>query len=238
MSDRDAIVDKIKKLLRMKHGGTPDEVATALRLAQELAEKHGIDLGAVNPDEESVREKPIGHEDAVCGSRVSWESIYAGMVADQFFKVRVFKTINDNASKYVLRFVGEEWDRQIAIYVYRFLCGHFRREWRDHRGRLRNRQAFMWGMYLGVSQKLSERQPVKPGAGIIRADRALARRNEYITQQFGKWGSKSVRPDGDAAAARRRGWLAGQATEIHSGVDGAANNKQTLSPIGETKLLE
>jgi hypothetical protein len=31
MTDREAILDKIRKLLRMKRGGTPDEVATASR---------------------------------------------------------------------------------------------------------------------------------------------------------------------------------------------------------------
>ena len=237
MSERDAIIDKIKKLLRMKNGGTPDEVATALRLAQELAEKHGIDLTTVNPDEEAIREKPISHEDAVCGARVSWESKYAGMIADQFFKVRVFKSVNEARSKYILRFVGEDWDRQIAIYVYRFLCGHFRREWKTNRGRLRNRQAFMWGMYIGLCQKLHARQPQTQEAGVVRAERGLARRNQYITEHFGELGSTSAKPDSDSAAARHRGWLAGRATEIHSGVKGAEGGNQGLEAATETKLL-
>ena len=237
MSERNAIVEKIKKLLRMKHGGTPDEVTTALRLAQELAEKHGIDLTAVNPDEEAIREKPISHEDAVCGARVSWESKYASLVCDRFFKVLVFQTVSGDRTKYVLRFVGEKWDRQIALYVYRFLCGHFRREWKTHRGRCRNRQAFMYGMYIGLCQKLRERQPEVQEAGIILADRALARRNAYIAANAGELESKSVEPEGDAAKARYRGWLAGRATEINSGVKDAAGNGQSLSPAAETKLL-
>ena len=237
MNEHDIIIDKIKKLLRMKRGGTPDEIATALRLAQELAEKHDIDLNAVNPDEETIREKPISHEDAICGSRVSWESRYASLVVNQFFKVRVFQSVNDNQTKYVLRFVGEEWDRQIALYVYRFLCGHFRREWKTKRGRCRNRQAFMYGMYLGLCGKLRDRQPEVQQAGIIRADRALARRNQYIAEHFGELDSESVKPDGDAAQARYRGWLAGRATEIRSGVKGSDGCDQSLSPITETKLL-
>jgi hypothetical protein len=237
VNERDAIIDKIKKLLRMKRGGTPDEIATALRLAQELAEKHGIDLDAVNPDEESIREKPIAHEDAVCGSRVSWESKYSAMIVDQFFKVRAFKSVNDTQTKYVLRFVGEEWDRQIAIYVYRFLCGHFRREWKTNRGRLRNRQAFMWGMYIGLCQKLRARQPQTQEAGIVRAERGLARRNQYIAEHWGELGSTSAKPDTDSAAARHRGWLAGRATEIHSGVKDATANNQGLPATAETKML-
>ena len=237
MNEHDIIIDKIKKLLRMKRGGTPDEIATALRLAQELAEKHDIDLNAVNPDEETIREKPISHEDAICGSRVSWESRYASLVVNQFFKVRVFQSVNDNQTKYVLRFVGEEWDRQIALYVYRFLCGHFRREWKTKRGRCRNRQAFMYGMYLGLCGKLRDRQPEVQQAGIIRADRALARRNQYIAEHFGELDSESVKPDGDAAQARYRGWLAGRATVINSGVKDAAGANQALVPTEGTKLL-
>jgi len=52
MNPIDPIVEKIKSSIRMKRGGTPDEIATALRLAQELAAKHGINIGDVNPDEE------------------------------------------------------------------------------------------------------------------------------------------------------------------------------------------
>jgi len=237
MSDRDTIIDKIKKLLRMKRGGTPDEIATALRLAQELADKHGIDLDGVNPDEESIREKPIAHEDAVCGARVSWECRYASLVCDQFFNIRVFKTVDESHTKYVLRFVGEEWDRMIALYVYRFLCGHFRREWTIHRGRCRNRKAFLWGMYLGLCQKLRDRQPQMQEAGIVLADRALARRDDYIAKNWGQLKTSKATPDGDASAARYRGWLAGRATEIHSGVKGAAGTNAALPATEGTRLL-
>jgi len=236
MTDREIIIEKIKKLLRMKHGGTPDEIATALRLAQELGEKHGIDLADVNPDEQRQTEKPITHADEMHGMRVSWESKYAALVVKQFFKVSVFKT--STMAGYAMRFVGEEWDLQIATYVYRFLCGHFRREWKTRRGRCRKRQAFMWGMYLGLCQKLEARQPVvEQQPGLVRTERALARRNEYIGQHFGELKSQSLKPDGDAAQARYRGWLAGRATEINSGVKDAAGKAQALPSAQEGRLL-
>ena len=50
--NHDAILERLKKLLRMKRGGTPDEIATALRLAQQIADEHGINLDSLNPDEE------------------------------------------------------------------------------------------------------------------------------------------------------------------------------------------
>lgn len=237
MNTPNPIIEKIKKLLRMKRGGTPDEIATALRLAQELAEKHGIDLNAVNPDEEN-HERPISHDSEIAGVRVSWESKYASLVCNQFLKVRVFQSVNDARNKYVFTFVGEEWDIQIAIYVYRFLCGHFRREWKTRRGRCRNRQAFMYGMYQGICQKLFERQPLtEQQPGLIRVERALARRNQYIQQHWGDLKSSSIEPDGDAAKAKWLGYQAGRATEIRSGVEGGSADPTEALPTGETKLL-
>ncbi len=67
--------------------------------------------------------------------------------------------------------------------------------------------------------------------------RALVRRNEYIAKNFGEMESKSAAPDGDAAAALYRGWLAGRATKIHSGVKGAAGTNATLPATEGTRLL-
>lgn len=212
-------IEKIKKLLRMKRGGTPDEVATALRLAQELAEKHDIEIGSVNPDEQA--ERPIHHADAVHGARVQSECTYAGMICDCFFKVSVFKAVTEDRTKYCMRFVGTDWDTQIAIYVYHFLSGHFRREWKSRRGRCRNRQAFMWGMYLGLSRKLRERMPLPAQTpGIIQVDRQLSRRKQYVQEHFGELTHEDAGPDRDSDKARWRGYVAGQETEINSGVKG------------------
>lgn len=228
MTDKNPIIEKIKKLLRMKRGGTSDEIATALRLAQELADKHGIDLNQVNPDDETIL-KPITHADEVLGKRVSWESKYAVLICKQFFKVSAFQTVNDVRSKYVYRFVGEEWDIQIATFVYRFLCGHFRREWKTRRGRCRNRLSFLYGMYLGICSKLQDRQPVAPAqAGLIRLEKSLVRRNEYIKERWGDLNSKSVKPENESSAALDRGWRAGRETEIRQGVTNAAVKQLTL----------
>jgi hypothetical protein len=150
---RDEVIEKIKKLLRMKRGGTVAEVETALNLARELATKHGIDIEGVNPDEET-QQRPIGHEEALTAARIQWECKYAGLIAENFFNVSVFtRRVRMKRWPFIgtgLTFVGTDWDRQIAIYVYKFLVGHFRREWNTKRGRCRNRRAFMYGMYVGL----------------------------------------------------------------------------------------
>lgn len=223
---RDEVIDKIKKLLRMKRGGTIAEVETALNLARELAQKHGIDLDGVNPDDEQQdQDKPIDHEDAYVGGRLQWEIKYAALIAQQFFNVSIFTRRRTAVVKgwptivAAMTFVGTEWDRQIGIYVFRFLVGHFRREWKTKRGRCRNRQAFMYGMYVGLGTKLRERQPARvAGPGLMRIERSLARRDVYLKKHFPAIVHESARPDGDADAAKYRGYLAGRDTEIRPAV--------------------
>lgn len=223
------IIEKIKKLLRMKRGGTPDEVATALRLAQELAAKHGIDLHTVNPDDETQRDRPISHIDAIIGARIQWECKYAALLADRFFNVSTFTDRSKEPCR--ITFVGTDWDTQIAVYVYHYLVGHMRREWKARRGRCRNRQAFMFGMYIGISSKLRQRQPLSPQQpGLIRVDQALQRRQDYITKHFGDLKSSSIKPDGDAIAAKNLGWQAGEETEIRPGVRTAEQRAALATP--------
>ena len=232
----DPIIEKIRKLLRMKRGGTPEEIATALRLAQELAAKHGVDLGSVNPDDDAPKSEQIGHEDPISGARIQCECRYAGLVCVQFFNVEVFSTTLEGhwrqarrVYRYALRFVGTDWDRKVAVYVFFFLAGHFRREWKSRRGRCRSREQFMWGMYLGLCRKLRERQP-KPleSAALVHTGRQLARRN-YIDRHFGKLDSHSVEPDGDADEAKWRGYLAGQQTEIRPAMEKSKSEQLLLA---------
>lgn len=227
---RDEAIEKIKKLLRMRHGGTMAEIETALALARELAAKHGIDINGINPEEEE--QKPIFHEDAFRGSRVQVECKFAGLICQHFFNVEVF-TRRVPSYKYpfltiALTFVGTDWDREISIYVYRFLVGHFRRQWKTRRGRCRNRHAFMEGMYTGLFKKLDERLPkVEPGIGLIRIERALARRRQYL-DRFGKMSSNQVCSDNEASQARWQGYLAGRDTEIRPAVKDTNTQGQRL----------
>lgn len=230
----DPIIEKIKKLLRMKRGGTPDEIATALRLAQELAEKHGINLEGINPDDDNTRpDRPISHTDQILGARIQWECKYAALICDVYFHVsalirwegrRVPRKYRQwmaphPGSGYRITFVGTAWDTEIALYVYHFLVGHFRREWTTKRGRCRNRRTFIYGMYIGLSSKLRDRQPPQSNQpGLVAVDRQLQRRQDYLAKHFGEITQSDVKPDLDASSALEAGWRAGQATEIRPAV--------------------
>lgn len=230
---KNRILDKIKKLLRMKRGGTPDEIATALALAAELARKHDIDLDSIDPD--AVPAQPIGHIDAVTSARIQWECKYAGMICQKFFNVTMLLRQGGKVrirgwryvSDYVLTFIGLERDIQIAIYVYRFLVGHFRRCWNTRSSRCRNRRAFLWGMYLGVFTKLEEqyKQQVNE-SGLIFIGRQVALRDDYMRATWGETTGENLKPDSDASAAENAGFVAGRKTEIRA----------ALAPSGQARL--
>lgn len=220
-------LDKIKKLLRMKRGGTSAEVETALNLAEELARKHGIDLASVDPNEQNDQRR-ISHEDAVRSGRIQWESKYAMLIAQEFFNVTtVIRGVGYREC--VITFIGTSWDVQIAIYVYRFLVGHFRREWNTKRGRCRHRQAFMYGMFIGLSSKLAAQRKLVNADGLALIVNADARRKQYLQTTFGETENTSTKPDCDATAAKMRGWKAGRETEIRQGVGTNAQNQLLLS---------
>lgn len=228
-------LDKIKKLLRMRRGGTPDEVATALSLAEELARKHGISIDSVDPDAEPAQ--PIGHIDAVTAARIYWECKYAGLVCQEYFNVSLILRQQRQvkvrygwpgiASEYKLVFIGTAHDTQIALYIYRFLVRHFRHCWKTRRGRCRNRRAFFYGMYIGLCSKLNAQRVAQVNeAGLIQLDRQVALRKDYERSTFGELGTHDTTPDCDASAAKRAGFAAGRETEIRSGI--GHNGQATL----------
>jgi hypothetical protein len=233
---QDAVIEKIKKLLRMKRGGTQGEIENALAMAAELARKHGIDLDAVDPDAPDA--KPIGHADAILSSRLQDECKYAALVCQNFFNVEAL--ITDCWARSCRRwrdwqiiFIGTEWDRTIAIYIFEFLSGHFRRCW-NHRAnkRIRNRPAFMNGIYQGLCQKLHEQRAKEVvGEGLIRLDQQVIQRKNYLQANWPGAGEKKMAAASDASAAKYAGWLEGKKTEIRSGLDGAAGRGELPPPI-------
>jgi len=235
MSEREKIIEKIKKLLRMKRGGAQAEIETALAMAAELARKYNIDIENIDPDTEPPQ--PIGHIDAVTSARIQWECKYAALVVQQFFNVNVLIRRADRIERrgwryctdFHLTFVGRKFEIEIAVYVYRFLVGSFRRAWisRENR-RLQNRRAFLYGMYHGLCAKLDEQQQKQVNrAALILIFKQVKVREEYMSDRFGKIGSESAVPDCDANASKWAGYQAGRDVQIRTGL--TKSGKATLA---------
>jgi hypothetical protein len=210
----ESVIETIKKLLRMKHGGTQAEIETALLLAQKLAAKHNLDLNKINPDE--AKREPITH-DVSRAHRIQWECKYAALIIDTFFNVRALTSCEG------IIFIGTKTDLEIAMYTYNYLIQIFRLTWKMKRGRVRNRQIFLYGIYAGLFEKLRKQQP-KPEEqeGLILVSHAL-RLEEYV-KNFGPHESKSIKPDGNVSAAFSQGYRHGESIEIRKGIN---TNKST-----------
>lgn len=194
----------------MKRGATTEEFETALSLAQKLAAKHGIDITSINPDEQD--REPIADELVAKLSRISWECKYSSLIVKQFFFVESFADYRG------IIFVGTTTNIQIAKYVYNFLVGRFRYEWKTNKGRLRKRQSFMWGMYKALCHKLYEELPIPDrGEGLIVINNKTAI-NNYMENKFGKLKSSSAKPDDESRTAAMRGFNSGLNTHIRKGV--------------------
>jgi hypothetical protein len=242
---RDQVIEKIKKLLRMKRGGTQGEIENALAMAAELARKHGIDLAGVDPDAE---EEKIRHETDALTSRLPLDAKLAAAILVNYFNVQVLISNRQHPTRpwtaqYLVNYIGTTWDISVARYVFVFLQRHFRSSWTNRPNRrLQNREAFLNGMFIGLSNKLYEQRKVtSTEAGLVLVGRAVALRKAYVDKTWPNNQDFDLDPDdSDAHAARWAGLQAGRNTEIRGGVgagSAAAARPQLPPPVGQLALL-
>lgn len=210
MNDRAQALDKIKKLLRMKRGGTPAEIETALALAAEIAARNGIDLDAVNPDDDQ-RKSTISHDDVFC--RRCYDSDYAGKICELFFNVDVIHRVR--SYRYSVSFVGRGFEIEIATYIFKFLCGHFRRTWKTGRGRLRKRKSFVFGMFVGIRRTLEEQQPKQPNTNTA----LVITRQAYIDSHFGALQKVDGKKPDLTETSFQQGYIRGRETSLHKAIN-------------------
>lgn len=223
MSAPAEILEKLKKLLRLARSSNPHEAALAMEKAMALAAEHRVSLDQVNPDHEPPR---FTHrDDDEHFVRLPVEHQFAGMIVQRFFRVKTICRTCLRAGRdgwpqrrEVMTLVGTETDVEIGLYVVGFLVHHFRFCWRHHRGRCRNRTAFMRGMFAGLYHKLLSAEP--PAAPASAATTALeVSMNGYLAQHFGELKDRSMPGGGsEATAAMRAGYRQGQQTEIRGGI--------------------
>jgi len=221
MSVSPEIIEKIKKLLRLSRSSNPHEAQLALQRALELARQHDVAVEALNPDAQA-REKTVTHKDTDFSQRMSLEKRYAVKIVGAFFHVspvfneKIVRPVDGYpyVGKFVT-FVGTAADVEIAVYVFNFLAYHFAYCWRKHRGRLRNRHAFIDGMYLGLFQKLHEALPQPSEREAKGNELALQEHENYIASTIGKTEpTEPIRPDRVTVAAMNAGYLQGLQTNI------------------------
>lgn len=208
-------IEKIKKLLRLARSANPHEAQLAMQRALALAEEHRVAIEGLNPDD-CAREKATTHRETEILSRRTYDQRYAFAVCRRFFRVT---TVDIQCVRMVdgwprdgwkTAIVGTKSDIEIALYVHGYLTQHFAFCWRKFRGRFRNRQAYVHGMYLGICARLAENAPAPTGREIV-----LAEQDAYIATVYGETTKTPLaQPDHEARGAAWAGFLQGQKTEI------------------------
>lgn len=153
MKNKEEILEKLKKLLRLGQSSNPNEASLALERAFEIASQNNIDLASVDVDEETKR---IIHERFGIGQRLSLVRHLALNIVLNFFNVNVI------LSKPDVLFVGTETDIQIGHYVLNFLtwaCTKALSDYQKTQPRKLSKskkRSFTAGYMYGVADKLGE----------------------------------------------------------------------------------
>ncbi|MBC8009968.1 MAG: DUF2786 domain-containing protein [Burkholderiales bacterium] len=207
------VLEKIKKLLRLARSSNPHEAALAMAKAMALAAEHRVCLSQVDPDQEATHVTHRDHEDRL--ARLSAEHHFAALICQRFFRVRCI--VRNSHARQFIAIVGATTDAEIALYVLGFLVHHFRFCWRHHRGRVRNRKAFMSGMFNGLYAKLREDE--LPAEKSEASNALVVSLDAYIATHIGETKKKKA-PEcsADASAARRAGFNQGQKTNIRGAI--------------------
>lgn len=228
-----AMIERIKKLLRLAadQRGNRHEAERALALAYELAEKHRVDVAALDLDEKT---EVMLHEQWQIGMR--FDRLRRGVcgILQTFFHVTVL------ISKPRLIVIGKPTDVLIARYVHDFLLRAGRdclKTFEQEQKRLRRRmskakrEGFTTGFIWGLSAML---RAGRATAGLPEADGALvvkesAERDAYAAT-LGKIAELPALPDGRRnESALTSGYRAGKATTINQPLAGSAGGPLLLT---------
>jgi len=144
-----AVLDKIRKLLRLGKSSNANEAALALSRAFELARKHQIDLDSVNLDDEEIERLLIK-----VGARVPFERLRILGLVKHFFRVEIV-VCRPNVA-----FIGRQTDVMIARYAHDFLLRSLRAGVAAFKAESRlklsetRRKSYIQGFIYGIADKL------------------------------------------------------------------------------------
>lgn len=216
-------IEKIKKLLRLSRSANPHEAELAMAKAMQLAAEHRIAIDGINPDAETPT---ITHKTTAPWQRVPYDKQYASKIAEVFFGISVVheRIIIEKESRQGYRymeratrliFIGTESDLAIAGYVFEFLTKHFSYCWRNHRGRCKKRQSFVYGMYVAIFQMLHSARPNTDNPQGTQLD--ISHR-DYIAQLFDNVETTKTKRPKTSDGSFNRGFERGLSTQIRPAI--------------------
>jgi hypothetical protein len=220
-----AVIEKIKKLLRLGQSSNPYEAALAMQRAFDLAQSHGVDVESLDLDEQMER---MVHEYMRC-PRERISRLRAGVlgVVMMYFRVNVVVGCSKGAA-----FIGRKSDVEIAGYVYEFLMWAGAKSLRDYcavekrsgrrvtSGKKANFTAgFLYGIHSNLKPR-NEAVTLEDSAQALVASEGAAR-EAYIVAELGRTQDRKRLPAPKRnQTALDAGWAEGMATTINQPLKG------------------
>ncbi|MCW3479713.1 DUF2786 domain-containing protein [Neisseriaceae bacterium JH1-16] len=227
--DRQTAIEKIKKCLALSKSANEHEAAAALRQAQALMEKFGV-------EDEDILLSEISESRVKSGARVTpvkWESWLSSTVAKAFGCEKVFAQGYEAG---YWTFIGCGPSSEIATYAYSVLLRQLKKARGEYQtrhckrlvpaSRTRRADLFCEGWVIAVSNQITK------FAGSQRNVEALA---AYMAKEYAdleeltprdRQAGKSLRDNDEGA--RNAGWQAGKNAQLNHGVDGTAGRSLAL----------
>lgn len=227
--------DKVAKLLAMAHDGRGNEFEAdaALRQAEKLMRKHGIDAAEL---QDRTGQRPV----------YNWEAVYVPAGAPQpvqssplwfgwlissigkFTDCKVGYGWPGHGHGVCAKFEGDEVDVEYAVWLCKHLRDDCRRQAAAFPGDRAERESFRKGYVLRIQQRmrdlLAERQEAlraavtSTGTALVVVEAKLAARDaQFGAQEWGRSRTVTLRPSGRAA-----GMAAGNRVGFGRPVGGAA----------------
>ncbi len=228
--NRDDAIRKIRALLN-RAGRTEAEADTAQILAAALAEKAGLDLQQIDLTDPTRPPLVLVHREiAHWASKRPPEAFYASLIVQEYFDVTPLNVAGWDGER--ILFIGYPHHLDVAEYVFEFVLAEFRRAWNRRQSRTKARKAFVFGAYVALRDKLSNKRakPYDAGSPLAVESSARAARLRYIREHFGETTSSEAQPKGTRTGATRAGWKAGQEIDIHSGLEGGDQSRADALP--------
>lgn len=217
--DKKTAIEKIKKCLALSKSANEHEAAAALRQAQALMEKFGVEDGDILMSEVSESRVKAGAK----SRPVQWESWLSTTVASAFGCHKIF-VAGWEAGHW--QFIGCGPAPEIATYAYSVLLRQLRKARAEfqqaHCKRLKPASRIRRADLFCEAWVNAVRRQIQTLAGTSRNEEAL---EAYMSRTYpdletlvprDRQGDKNLR-DGDINA-RAAGWKAGQAAQLNHGV--------------------
>jgi len=145
-----AVIEKIRKLLRLAKSPNPHEAAAAIAMAFEIARKHQVDMESIDLNDDEEIERFL----MSVGASLSFERKLILNLVKRFFRVEVI-VCRPNVA-----FIGRQTDVMIARYAHDFLLTSCRSGIAAFKAEIRRklsptrRKNYIQGWVYGVADKL------------------------------------------------------------------------------------